>query len=282
MADNYVFHYTKATTAIEGILLEQRLKLSQFAYTNDPKESKERLFASFRGADPSKNMRDFDNLVVPLLKQVKRKEWKVLCLSQHHGDIVSGKVSENQAIADNPLLLGYCLPSMWAHYGSEKGSSHNGVCLRLNINKLNDEVNKAFDDKSRYKIHHGMVVYDNEGLFQENPIDISALSSLDENRFIQIARNYFFENWHDEFFRKSEDWQNENEYRWIIHSEQDNAEYVSLSGVLDVVYVGEGLSEAYYPSLEFLCKKLGAEPLKIGWRNGIPYVTSIHETRRVL
>lgn len=282
MLDDYIFHYTKATTALEEILFKQRLKLSQFAYTNDPKESKERLFATFTGIDPATNMRAFDEFIVPQLKYVKRKEWKVLCLSQNHMDIISGKVSEQQAIENNPFMLGYCLPSMWAHYSSEKGGLHNGVCLKLNFNKLNDEINKTFGDRNKYKVHSGMVVYNNKELFRENPIDLSSLSILDKHKYVEIARNYFFTNWYDEFFLKSEDWRSENEYRWVVHSEQNDAEFVSLSGVLDAVYIGEDLSEAYYPSLELLCKKLGAEPLKIGWRNGIPYVTSIHETRRVL
>lgn len=282
MIDDYVFHYTKATTALEKILFEQRLKLSQFAYTNDPKESKERLFAIFTGIDPSTNMRTFDEFIVPQLKYVKRQEWKVLCVSQNHMDIISGKVSEQQAIADDPLMLGCCLPSMWAHYGSEKETLHSGVCLRLNFNKLNDTINNTFSDNDKYNIHNGMVVYNNKALFKENPINLSSLSTFDKDKHIEIARNYFFSNWYDEFFLKSEDWRSENEYRWIVHSELNDAEFISLSGVLDSVYVGEGLSEAYYPSLELLCKKLDVEPLKIGWRNGVPYVTSIHETRRLL
>lgn len=282
MTDDYVFHYTKATTALEKILLMQKIKLSQFAYTNDPKESKERLFATFRGVDPSTDMRAFDEFIVPQLKFVKRQEWKVLCVSQNHKKIISGKVSEQQAIANDPLMLGYCLPSMWAHYSSENGILHNGVCLKLNFNKLNDVINDSFSDKNKYKIHSGMVVYNNKKLFSENPIDLGSHSVPNMDRYTKIARGYFFANWHDEFFLKSEDWQNENEYRWVVHSEQNDAEFISLSGVLDSIYVGEGLSEAYYPSLELLCNKLGAEPLKIGWRNGIPYVTSIHETRKVL
>ena len=35
-----VCHYTRADVALEKILLEERLKIGQLRYTNDPKESR--------------------------------------------------------------------------------------------------------------------------------------------------------------------------------------------------------------------------------------------------
>lgn|SRR5574341_36886 len=266
-----LFHYTKASTAIESILFQQKLKLSQLQYTNDPREFKYLYIDSFTGRILNESVWIFDNKILPVLEKVKLKEWKVLCLSQHHPDLISGKASA----IDNPLLLGNCQSNMWAHYASTTDRSHNGVCLMLNRNKLEAQIKTTFGDEGKYVIHHSMMQYNNKKLFNLIPFNLDQLLGLDEVKMIEVAREFFNKNYYDIFFLKSEDWIGEHEYRWIVHSEKNDAEYIPINDVLVDVLVGENFPEAYYPSLEFLCGKLNIVPRIIYWENGIPGIKPI-------
>ena len=117
--------------------------------------------------------------------------------------------------------------------------------------------------------------YNNKKIFDLIPFNLEQLLELDETRIVEVAREFFDENYADIFFLKSEDWVNENEYRWIVHSKNDDAEYVPINGALKDVYVGENFPEAYYPSLEVSCKKLEIEPKVLYWENGIPGVKPV-------
>ena len=266
MLSEDLFHYTKASTALERILLEQKIKISQFEGTNDPREFKYLYINSFTGRLLNKSVDAFENKVRPILEKAKLKEWKVLCFSQHHPDLVSGKLSE----VDNPHLLGSCLSSMWAHYASTIDKSHDGICLRFNRSRLESQIKGIFYDENRFVIHNGPVQYNNRMLYDLPPFNLDQLLELDEAGIVDAARKFFAENHKTIFFLKSEDWASENEYRWIVHSEKDDAEYVPIDGVLEDVYVGENFSRAYYPSVEVLCNKIGVEPKIIYWENGIP------------
>lgn len=108
-----LFHYTKAPTALEYILLNKTLRLSQLQFTNDPKESKELYFMTFTGIVPPSPGASL-NKIHNAARKIKLKEWKVLCFSQNHANFRSGK-----AFAEiNPFLSGKYRPAMWAHYAS--------------------------------------------------------------------------------------------------------------------------------------------------------------------
>lgn len=271
MLSEDLYHYTKASIALEHILFQQKLKLSQFQYTNDPREFKYLYINSFTGRILNKSVWVFDNKILPVLEKVKLKEWKVFCLSQHHPDLILGKVSA----VDNPHLFGNCQSNMWAHYASTPNNSHNGVCLKLNRNKLEAQIRATFGDEKKYVIHDGQMQYDNKKIFDLIPFNLDQLLELDETKMVEVVRKFFNENYNDIFFLKSEDWVNEHEYRWIVHSEKDSAEYIPINDVLEDVFIGENFPEAYYPSLEALCKKLGVEPRMLYWENGIPGVKPI-------
>jgi hypothetical protein len=71
MHNHHIFHYTKSTTALENILSKQTLRLSQFQYTNDPKESKDLYIDAFTGTIKNSSVMFFEKNVVPILKRIK-------------------------------------------------------------------------------------------------------------------------------------------------------------------------------------------------------------------
>jgi hypothetical protein len=266
MLSEELFHYTKAYTALEHILVQKQLKLPQLQFTNDPRESKELVFESFTGLVPGQSTGTVLNRIQNIAKSIKLKEWKVLCFSQNHPDLVN----EKSTINNNPFLSGSYRPTMWAHYGGTLNGQHNGVCLKFTKGKLDAQIQKTFEDKAKYVVHSGEVEYDDEKLFDLLPLSMDRILELKDSEIEKRVRDYFFTYFREVFFRKSKDWENEYEYRWLIHSKNDAPEYVSIEGVLEEVLVGQDFPQIYEPSLTTICKELGIPAKRIRWVNGVP------------
>lgn len=273
MLSEELFHYTKAATALEYILAgKKQIKFSQLQYTNDPKESKELIFGSFTGVIPQQSIQVPLDKMQAIANSIKLKEWKVLCFSQNHSDLTSGKMS----IIDRPFLSGKFKPAMWAHYSGVVNGQHNGVCLKFNKSKLDAKIQETFQDKTVYRIYSGKVEYNDEKLFDLLPLSLDQITTITETEIEHRARDYFIE-YHDElFFRKSNDWERENEFRWLVQSKKDSPEYVSIDGTLEEVFVGQDFPQVYEPSLIAACKELGVPTTKVCWSGGVPYEKPIY------
>ena len=262
---NVLFHYTKAQIALEHILVEKRLRISQFEFMNDPKESKELYVVTVTGAISSKLGESWKS-IQKALKMVKLKEWKVLCFSQNHPDFGS---AEPFAEA-NPFLWGSNRPAMWAHYASSPNCSHDGVCLRCNYQKLQKRISDSFENTNNYFVRHGSVEYDDLKFLSYPPFNVDRIPDLTEYEIEERVREYYFEFYKEIFLLKAKDWQNEYEYRWLIHSRNYSPEYVSIDGVLEEVTVGEGFSKDYESDLVALCTAMNIPVKRISWFNGMP------------
>lgn len=267
MLSEELFHYTKASTALEYILAgKKQIKFSQLQFTNDPKESKELIFGSFTGIIPQQSIQIPLDKMQAIAKSIKLTEWKVLCFSQNHPDMVARKIS----IDDYPFLSGKYKPAMWAHYGGVANGQHNGVCLKFNKSKLEANIQSAFQDKTKYTICSGAVEYDDEKLFELLPLSLDRITTISNLEIEERARDYFFKYQKELFFRKSSDWEKELEFRWLVHSKTDAPEYVPINGALEEVLVGQDFPKVYEPSLIATCKELGVPAKRIRWTNGVP------------
>jgi len=260
-----LFHYTKAQAALEYILVEKKLKFSQFEFMNDPKESKELYVVTVTGPISSKLGGSWKS-IQKALKIVKLIEWKVLCFSQNHPDYGSGEPFAEM----NPFLWGSNRPAMWAHYASSPNRSQDGVCLRFNYEKLQKRISNSFENKNDYFVRHGSVEYDDLKFLTYPPFNVNRIPELTELEIEERVREYYFEFYKEVFLLKAKDWQNEYEYRWLIHSRDNKPEYVSIDGVLEEITIGEEFSKGFESNLLTLCMAMNIPVKKITWFNGMP------------
>ncbi len=260
-----LFHYTKAQSAIEHILGEKRLRISQFEVMNDPKESKELYVTTVTGVLSPKLGESWKS-IQKALKMVKLKEWKVLCFSQNH----PGYGSEKPFTKMNPFLWGNNRPAMWAHYASSPNRSHDGACLRFNYQKLQEKISNSFEYQNDYIIRHGPVQYDDLKFLSYPPFNVDRIPELTELEIEERVREYYIEYYKEIFLLKAKDWQNEYEYRWLIHSRNDKSEYISIDGILEEVTIGEEFSKEYESNLVALCMAMNIPVKRITWFNGMP------------
>lgn len=220
-----VFHYTKMQTAIEKILVSKKIMFGQVGLTNDPRETKEWSLHAWHDRETKTDYEKRDKKLSTEFLRVRNQEWKVFCASKHTADYSS----------DSPFLGGDCRPKMWAHYGG----NHTGVCLKFNSQKLAQRLEKEVVGKiNNSKIEHGHVTYSNQevqkmGRFPE-------YSEVTESGIREGIRKFTRDNYKKIFLVKSEDWKDENEYRWLIHIPdiKNSPVYLLIDGILEGLLVG--------------------------------------------
>jgi len=74
------------------------------------------------------------------------------------------------------------------------------------------------------------------------------------------------------FLLKANDWETEYEFRWLVYSEKNSAEYVSSDGLIEEVLVGADFPKADEPSLVKMCQELKVPAGRMVWVNGVPYL----------
>jgi hypothetical protein len=266
MVPNEVFHYTTNCKALK-ILIGKQLRLGQLEFTNDPKESKLWVGSLAILGVVDQNTGKAIGEVQREINRIKSKEWKVLCVSKNHPEI------DNIPLADREIkklslpafMSGDCLPRMWASYASEN-NKHTGVCLKLRGDKLDQRIMEKF--RNGYKVFRGNIEYDDEKFFNRPKWMIEI--SQNEKERSQKLREHLIKHYEYYFLLKSQDWQTENEFRWLIHNEEDQPEYISIDKIIEAVILGADISKDDEGCIRKLCQGLSIEVIRMGWVNGIP------------
>lgn len=260
---NEVCHFTSKITAIKKILKHRTILF--ITSTNDPKETKERLF--YFDELGAKNKYDPKGVIIPLdlspkIKERFRKlisECKIFCVSCNN-DLMSLVKGEN------PIELHYSgigRSSMWAHYAK----NHSGVCLLFDGKKLDKNIKEEFDGGD-YVVRHGLVIYDFERTFAPTKVYDLEYANFDESERI---RRSLIKHYKNNFLFKSPDWKTEHEFRWLIFNRTDSETKVSIENALKAVVVGAEY-KFHFSSLKVLCKSLKVPIGKMNWIDGYPHI----------
>lgn len=205
----YLYHYTRADTAIEAILKYRTLQLSPYTKTNDPKESKDWLFdfGSNEGRDLSAYNRN--ELSAKLSQELK-----------HNTHLTCFSTDEDSLTGSHPFDIykrGFCKPRMWDRYGG----GHTGVCLVFNRQELIKRVSAQIG--GRYPIYYGPVAYANHFVgyhpdHQEFTVNVDILEKVGTTEYAQMHLSAFHQNL---FFEKMTDWRDESEWRILAFTDSD-------------------------------------------------------------
>jgi len=260
-------HYTKKDIALEKILFSKKIKLGQLGFTNDPKESKPKELSLF--SDPHERLHSFHEIVQEA-KRVSKEEWKVLCMTETLSD-EKGKNVEGIDIGKF-FTSGYSRPRMWAQYAD----NHTGVCLIFDGFQLHKNITNTLKNQSS-SIFHGLVNYQNVNSLHDNMLKYDKY--IKPYGLTEGIRKYYLDKYKKYFLSKYADWQNETEYRWLIHSPANSPEFIPITGALTNILVGVDFPKVYNPTLIELCKELNVSAGRMDWIGGTPFpdLTSIYE-----
>lgn len=266
MIPEFLFHYTKREIALEKILFDKKIKIGQVGRTNDPKESEPWplfIMDNTFSQGPLDNADVLINKIKREAELIQKEEWKVLCLTKHSKKRARTKGGFHR------LLEGYARPRMWAQYAE----NHSGVCLIFDGKKLGENIKNELKNKyskNECTIRHGSVSYKNYGT------SVISIDLVNKYGTEYALREYLFEHYKDVFLTKYLDWENESEYRWLVHSKTRSPEFVSIEGAIISVLVGMEFPKVYEPTLVKLGEKLNVTVDRIRWQSGIPIIDHIY------
>ncbi len=251
----YLYHYTSAETAMK-ILHSNTLLFCKLSSANDTTEAKIRI--SF---DAPTDMSDKTYLkkcqaITNYLKENK-DGFQLLCFSMDTW--VTSKmrreylkrVPANEAYYD-VYGRGFALPRMWAQYAQ----NHNGVCFVLNKERVIEKVNAERSFFEARSVHYADIA-------STYHIKEKQVNSI-YNKIKNVANGnlpYLAEMKNDDFlkynfFEKSADWSNEQEYRIIIYSCADERQKIlNLADAIEGVVIGERMDDTHKDILCALFEK---------------------------
>lgn len=244
----YLYHYTNVEKASK-ILYNESIRFSPIINTNDTVEAKVKI--SFT----KEEIKEFNKKQQKINEYMKKynEYLQLLCFCK---DKKRGKqiyTKENDMYSIDMMGRGFSLPRMWAQYAD----NNKGVCLIINKEKFEEEI-----DKKMELILSADVQY--KTLFSTFHMGTEIIETLyecvceDDNT---TMTGYVFAKKHLDyvkysFFTKFLDWKNENEYRYLIGSDNTRPrEIKNLSKYLEGIVVGERIEPVQRWAIEQLAEK---------------------------
>jgi hypothetical protein len=261
----YVAHYTSCETALDCILKNRSIKIGPLIKTNDPRETKMWNFGI--GSSYSDQINPTSKEIEELaghnvdFNRILRNGYKALCVSQ----------DKENAFKLDFSARSYCKPRMWAQYGG----NHHGVCLLFDKQILHNTLEHKFGKGILYS---GSVTYgdfdDVRTKGWDEYMDAFLLSGDDIlKNGLEIALQRHSEKYHDVFFfHKNKDWENESEYRWIIHGHNNDPEFIPIEDILSAIVLGVDFPMEHLKQVHEYCKEWEVFLSRIIWHNGKPIV----------
>ena len=243
--DKYLYHYT-TPSKFASILDSGEIWLTQYEKTKDPRE-------------------------------YGRWEWNV----QHAASVKFEKdVRRSIKLAcfarDNPhaeynspdfffLYRGWARARMWSQYADDQ----SGACLIFDRSLLTRAMASHADAR-------GLPTYKGNVTYEDSRIPTGALtypSVESQSNLIEAERRLIAERWEQLFLRKTGDWATENEYRYLMVSDED-VEKVKYGNALVGIVIGPDFPAS---ELSVIAHRLNSLHLphvqvkSLGWVEGVPY-----------
>lgn len=255
-ADRFLYHYTKAETAIERILPNRSFKVGSFSCTNDPRENKEFRFWLTAATNESLMGTSADELSTRFAKALQALA-KVACFCTDTGPLSGDPISDISH-------RGLAKPRMWAQYAQD----HKGVCLVFDAQRF---AARIMAETTGDRVVCGDKVDYSDRIFAPSFEDqhyCINVDSLNRIGFENYAARHAYQFRRRLFFEKMSDWRDEREFRWIVLSPVRAALFIDYADSLVGVVIGEKTDQ-----LETLLRllPLSIQTTKLVWINGSPW-----------
>lgn len=254
--EKYLYHYTSVEKACK-ILYYESLRFSPIIKTNDTVEAKVKI--DFNGT----GIKDFK------IKQKKINEYMLkyneylqllcFCKDEERKNPIYNKKDDMYFV--DMMGRGFSLPRMWAQYAD----NNKGVCLIIDKSLFEQEFGRNME-----VIMQDSVQYKN--LFSAFDMDSETIEALYESvsdddettmtGYIFLKRHLDYVRY--SFFTKFLDWENENEYRYLIGSDNKKAKEVrNLAKYLKGIVIGEKIEDVDKWTIEKMAEKYDCKVKKI-------------------
>ncbi len=242
--EDVLYHYTSFDIAYEKILYEMQLKFSLRSVADDPYESfnfYNRISLKFQ-SDSSMDKETLKErsreISIRINKIIKSQTYCLyFCMNNIKADMNNGHyVNEH---------FGFAKPRMWSQFGRK----HTGVCLVFLKSKLVDDFNKDFDNV--FFKHSDDTIY---SMFKDFLIDMPTITEVTEilEKDVESYLKYYFQKNIGFYFKKHIDYQDEDEYKFMIMKNEDdkNDVFLNINKSLVGIIISDKCPEAYHEILK--------------------------------
>lgn len=269
------YHYTNSDSLFK-ILESKTLRFGQFKNVNDPKESKDWKFHFYISNPNSKSNFDYD--IFKKLSNYILKETKILCFSSDNDIANQDEIEE--------LKKGYGYSRMWAQYAR----NHSGACLVFDEKELEKAFHLHFENRAKYS---GAVEYFNTQFgpnITANGLAISPDGIFYEDLLVKGIEKYMedhIEKFYKQLFlSKHLNWQDENEFRFIVLGNEDEDYFMPFLNSLKTVIITEDFDKTLLPTLIKRCNELNIQLEWLIWRgwsmHRFPFPTEENQNQEII
>lgn len=255
VTDGLVFHYTKASTALEHILESMSIRLSPISGTHDPLEGHREYtgFSAANGGSPDFAAWDKVDEIA--------KHARVACFCR-----------DAEVSSPDPTLLGFAPPwagwardRMWAQYAG----GHTGVCLAFDRQKLIDAFNSALAGLGDRIAQD--VSYSDDPVSSVGPRSLS----YDNRRIEQVGPEKYGAEYRQQhaqtlYLTKRLDYCGEREFRLVLLDDDahGNEALVPIRGALTYVMLGDRFGRAYLPCIDAFMRREDLPTFRFKYESG--------------
>ncbi|MCP1848398.1 MULTISPECIES: DUF2971 domain-containing protein [unclassified Bradyrhizobium] len=266
-ADRYLYHYTRAETAIDYILASGTLRMSPFTAVNDPWEAKHWFAEAVLNPGDDQAAHEF---MIQTASPALKGESKLLCFTRDEPQAEIDPAAPNHFDFGTIWYRGFCRPRMWAQYASTRGVN-DGICLVFDATLLETALAEHLSESAPAAIFRkGDISYRDRVRYPspEFTFDYHRIKSLG----LKTAISEHLEvHWRSLFFTKATDWRDEREFRFFVANVSTDYITFPFKNALKALVVGPDFAEPQVAHLIELCERsFGFRPSQLFWQNGYP------------
>lgn len=228
--EDIIYHYTKASTAIDFILFNNQLRFSKARNSIDPIESRSaRRGILYYGTEPEKGKEKYYKEANELERILEERESQFLqicfCKNEKGSDFANKNYSST--FKGHEELFGFTKMRMWDQYAD----NYTGVCIALSKERI------LSLNKDKLKLITGDVQYLKfQDLLQQNIGDIQGnyLREVGKEKYLNKIEPLLKKS----FFCKHRDYSGENEFRIGTLFDKDKC---AAQVIKDEIIVGQNM-----------------------------------------
>lgn len=264
-SEDIIYHYTKASTAVDFILYNNQLKFNKARASNDPIESKkaERLTISMVETEKNKNHSDDVDELHAFIDDLEDR-FNQICFCQN-----SGNKNYISSFENNEELFGFTKLRMWDQYADK----FTGVCIAFSKEKilsLNQNKFDLIEDNVTYLTFRQLY------LNKVGHIQVEHLKNVGKEKYKEQLENSLKQS----FFYKHKDYSGENEYRigtffdkekCTVEKFQDELFFdknmmLDISGCIEAIFVSSYANDKQKNALLDYANNLNIKLVEMQWK----------------
>lgn len=270
-SEDIIYHYTKASTAIDYILYDKLLKLTPRKNSVDPIE----IYPNYGIVcnSWSSNNSDWDKLDLKYATDINEVKENLQNRIERYVQVCfcKNKIQAKEFVSffKQTENFGFTKPRMWDQYGDQ----YTGVCIAFSKRKLiknNNDLNLIKEGQTdvNYLTYSKLVS-------KMNDISLNAIDNLGRNEYEEFLVNKIDE----ELCSKHEDYRDENEYKIctlfdkgksICTKYKNHIDYymfLNIENCVEAIFMSSYVNRNQKSSLLHYSEELKVPLLELKWKN---------------